>query len=295
MSERFTVVASSTSPTVLKRWVAFELRKLREDAGISRDEAAKSIKGSVQNIGHIETARSLPKPLELERLLELYGVPERSEFFLELRTRAKKGRDWWIGFDESTVPEYFKLFLGLESSAVKIESWDAIVVPGLFQTPDYARAIIRGGRPEFRATEVEKRVELRMARQAEVLHQEDAPQVWAVISEAALRLEVGSRAILRAQLERLLELREHPNIEMQVLPASAGAHTGVDGGFIVLTFPNELAHDPGCVYVEGRVRGVYYEEPAQVLAYRDALTRLQMRADKPEDFPRWVKEAMKDL
>jgi transcriptional regulator with XRE-family HTH domain len=289
------VVASSTSPTVLKRWVAFELRKLREDAGISRDGAAKAIKGSVQNIGHIETARSLPKPLELERLLELYGVPERSEFFLELRTRAKKGRDWWIGFDESTVPEYFKLFLGLESSAVKIESWDAIVVPGLFQTPDYARAIIRDGDPSLSNTEVARRVELRIARQEEVLGQEDAPQVWAVISEAALRLQVGGPGVLKAQLAHLVERREEPNIELQVLPASAGAHTGVDGGFIVLTFPAEVAHDPGCVYVEGRVKGVYYEEPIHVMAYRDALTRLQVRADKPEDFPGWIKRTMKDL
>jgi transcriptional regulator with XRE-family HTH domain len=289
------VVTSSSSPTVLKRWIAFELRKLREERGIGRDEAAAAIKGSIPAIGHVETGRSMPKPLELERLLELYGVPERSEFFLELRARAKKGRDWWIGFDESTVPEYFRLFLGLESSAVKIESWDAIVVPGLFQTPDYARAIIRGGRPELPATEVEKRVELRMARQDEVLDREDAPQVWAVISEAALRLRVGGPTVLRDQLKRLVELREYPHIEMQVLPASAGAHTGVDGGFIALTFPNELEHDPGCVYVEGRVRGVYYEEPPQVMAYRDVLTRLRVQADKPEDFPGWVRKAMKDL
>ncbi|MBB5807318.1 transcriptional regulator with XRE-family HTH domain [Saccharothrix ecbatanensis] len=289
------MVTSSSSPTVLKRWIAFELRKLREDRSISREEAAAAIKGSVPAIGHVETGRSLPKPLELERLLELYGVPERAEFFLDLRLRAKKGRDWWIGFDDSAVPEYFKLFLGLESSAVKIESWDAIVVPGLFQTPDYARAIIRGGRPEFPATEVEKRVELRMARQDEVLDQEDAPQVWAVISEAALRLRVGSPAILNAQLEHLVELREHPNIEMQVLPATAGAHTGAEGAFTVLTFPNELEHDPGCVYTETRAKGVYYEEPAQVMLYRDALTRLRVQADKPEDFARWVKQTAKDL
>jgi transcriptional regulator with XRE-family HTH domain len=291
----FAVVASSTSPTVLKRWVAFELRKLREDSGLSRDDAAKAIKGSVQNIGHIETARSLPKPLELERLLELYGVPERSEFFLDLRLRAKKGRDWWIGFDESTVPEYFKLFLGLESSAVKIESWDAIVIPGLFQTPDYARAIIRDGDPSLSNTEVARRVELRIARQEEVLDQEDAPQVWAVISEAALRLEVGGPAVLRAQLAHLVERREDPNVEMQVLPASAGAHTGTEGSFTVLTFPSELMHDPGCVYTETRVKGVYHEEPAQVMVYRDALTRLHVRADKPEDFPGWVGKAMKEL
>lgn len=289
------MVASSTSPTVLKRWVAFELRKLREDAGVSRDEAAKAIKGSVQNIGHIETARSLPKPLELERLLELYGVPERSEFFLELRTRAKKGRDWWIGFDESTVPEYFKLFLGLESSAVKIESWDAIVIPGLFQTPDYARAIIRDGDPSLSNTEVAHRVELRIARQAEVLDQEDAPQVWAVISEAALRLQVGGTGVLKAQLAHLLERREDPNIELQVLPATAGAHTGTEGSFTVLTFPNELMHDPGCVYTETRVKGIYHEEPAQVMTYRDTLTRLRVRADKPEDFAGWARKAMKEL
>ncbi|NUT50527.1 MAG: helix-turn-helix domain-containing protein [Saccharothrix sp.] len=289
------MVASSTSPTVLKRWVAFELRKLREDAGLPRDAAAKAIKGSVQNIGHIETARSLPKPLELERLLELYGVPERSEFFLELRSRAKKGRDWWIGFDESTVPEYFKLFLGLESSAVKIESWDAIVIPGLFQTPDYARAIIRDGDPSLSNTEVMRRVDLRIARQEEVLDQEYAPQVWAVISEAALRLQVGGPGVLKAQLGRLLERHEDPNIEMQVLPASAGAHTGTEGSFTVLTFPNELEHDPGCVYTETRVKGIYHEEPAQVMAYRDALIRLRVRADKPEDFAGWGQRVMKEL
>jgi transcriptional regulator with XRE-family HTH domain len=289
------VVTSSSSPTVLKRWIAFELRKLREDRRIGRDEAAAAIKGSVPAIGHMETGRSLPKPLELERLLELYGVPERSEFFLELRTRAKKGRDWWIGFDESTVPEYFKLFLGLESSAVKIESWDAIVIPGLFQTPDYARAIIRDGDPSLSNTEVARRVELRIARQEEVLDQEDAPQVWAVISEAALRLQVGGPGVLKAQLAHLLERRDDPTIEMQVLPASAGAHTGTEGSFTVLTFPNELMHDPGCVYTETRVKGVYHEEPAQVMAYRDALTRLRVRADKPEDFAGWTQKAMKEL
>ncbi|MBY8853033.1 DUF5753 domain-containing protein, partial [Saccharothrix sp. MB29] len=178
------------------------------------------------------------------------------EFFLDLRLRAKKGRDWWIGFDESAVPEYFRLFLGLESSAVKIESWDAIVVPGLFQTPDYARAIIRDGDPGLSVTEVERRIELRAARQDEVLDRDDPPRVWAVISEAALRLEVGGRAVLKQQLARLVELRERPNVDVQVLPASAGAHTGAEGAFTLLTFPSELEHDPGCVYTETRVKGV---------------------------------------
>ncbi|HXV92737.1 MAG TPA: helix-turn-helix transcriptional regulator, partial [Pseudonocardia sp.] len=107
------MVAPAASTTALKWWIAVELRRLREKRGITRQEAAAAIKGSLQNVGHFEVGRSLPKPLELDRLLELYGVPERSEFFQELRTRAKRGRDWWIGYRGNTVPEFLNLFLGL--------------------------------------------------------------------------------------------------------------------------------------------------------------------------------------
>ena len=133
--------SSGTSTTALKWWFAVEMRRLREKCRITREQAAAAVKGSPQNIGHIEVGRTLPKPLELERLLELYGVPERTEFFQELRVRAKRGRDWWIGFSDS-VPENLNLFLALESSAVQIESWDAYVVPGLFQTEETAAELI---------------------------------------------------------------------------------------------------------------------------------------------------------
>src|SRR5262249_52957815 len=138
--EGSTVVAASSSTTALKWWFAVEMRRLREKRGLSRDQAASAIKGSPQNVGHIEVGRTLPKPRELDKLLELYGVPERAEFFQDLRLRAKKGKDWWIGFSGS-VPEHLNLFLGLEASAVQIESWDANVVPGLFQTPAHAHAM----------------------------------------------------------------------------------------------------------------------------------------------------------
>ena len=113
--------SSSGSTTALKWWFAVEMRRLREKCRISREQAAAAVKGSPQNIGHIEVGRTLPKPLELDRLLELYGVPERQEFFQELRNRAKRGRDWWIGLGDS-VPVHLNLFLGLESSAVQIET-----------------------------------------------------------------------------------------------------------------------------------------------------------------------------
>jgi len=284
----------ANSPTVLKRWIAFELRKLRERNGLSREDAARVTRGSVPNIGHIENGRSLPGPLELEKLLELYGVPERYEFWLELRTRAKKGTDWWIGLGDS-VPDYFNLFLGLESCAVQIESWDAHVVPGLFQTPDYARAVIRGGEPGREDSDVDRRVELRMGRQHEVLDDGDAPAIWAVMSEAALRCLIGGPESMRAQANRLIELAERPNIDIQVLPFSAGAHTGVEGTFTLLTFPSELENDPGAVFAETKVKGYYYEEPEQIMRYRNALARLRVQAIKPADSPTFIRRMRKEL
>jgi transcriptional regulator with XRE-family HTH domain len=288
------VVTSSTSPTVLKRWIAFELRKLRETRDISREEAAASIRGSVGQIGHMEVGRSLPKPLELDRLLEVYGVPERSEFFQELRLRAKKGRDWWIGFDESAVPEWFGLFLGLESSATKIESWDAQLVPGLFQTEEYAEAVIRGGEPELPDDEVADRVRLRMTRQQALVGDEPA-KVWSVLHEGALRSVVGGADVMRAQLKRLAELAKRPNIDIQVLPFSAGAHPGVEGTFTILSFPEELEHDPGAVYVQTEIKGYYYEEPGEIAAYRDAMTRLRVQAIKPGRTSAFINRVAEEL
>jgi DNA-binding XRE family transcriptional regulator len=288
------VTSSSGSTTALKWWFAVEMRRLREKCQVTREQAAAAVRGSPQNIGHIEVGRTLPKPLELEKLLELYGVPERAEFFQELRTRAKRGRDWWIGFGGS-VPDHLNLFLGLEASAVQIESWDAYVVPGLFQTEDTAAELIRVGRPELSAGEVDRLVELRMARQREILEREQPPQIWSVIAEPALRWRVGGSDVQRAQLEHLVELAARPHVEIQVLPLSAGAHVGTDGTFQILSAPPELDNYPGCVFVEDRISGHYYEDPAQLLQYRNDLTRLQVQAAKPEETLQLLHEIAKDV
>jgi DNA-binding XRE family transcriptional regulator len=285
--------SSSGSTTALKWWFAVEMRRLREKCRITREQAAAAVRGSPQNIGHIEVGRTLPKPLELERLLELYGVPERIDFFQELRTRAKRGRDWWIGFSDS-VPENLNLFLGLESSAVQIESWDAYVVPGLFQTAATAEALIRVGRPELGAAEIRRLVELRMARQYEILDRDSPPLIWSVIAEPALRWTVGGEDVLRAQLDRLVELSDRPHIEIQVLPLTTGAHAGTEGTFKILSAPPELHNYPGCVFVEDRIRGHYYEDPDQILIYRNDLARLRLQAGKPDDTPTYLHQLTKD-
>lgn len=288
------MVTSSNSPTVLKRWIAFELRRLREGLNISREDAAKAIRGSVGQIGHIEVGRSLPKPLELDKLLEVYGVAGRSEFFQELRLRAKRGRDWWIGFDETAVPEWFGLFLGLESCAAKIESWDTLVVPGLFQIPEYADAVIRGGEPDLPDAEVAHRLQLRIARQR-ILDSENPPKVWCVLHEAALRSVYGNKEIQRAQLRRLVELARRSNIDIQVLPFSAAAHSDGHGTFTILSFPAEFEHDPGAVYVQTKIRGYYYEEPTEIAAYRDTMTRLQVQAITPDKSPAFIQRVAEEL
>lgn len=288
------MVAQSNSPSALKWWFAVELRRLREKRGLDRADAAAAIKGSVQNIGHFEVGRTLPKPLELDKLLELYDVAERAAFFQELRARAKKGKDWWIGFTGS-VPEHLNLFLGIESSAVQIESWDAHIPPGLFQTPRAAEAVIRAGQPELPADDLARLVDLRLARQRQVLDRDDPPLVWSVIAEPALEWPIGGREVQREQLLHLIALIERPNIEIQVLPRSVGAHTATEGTFTILSAPPELENYPGCVFVEDLIRGHYYEELDQITKCRNALTRLRVQATKPEETAAILHKLVKDL
>jgi transcriptional regulator with XRE-family HTH domain len=287
------MVASSVSVTAVKWWFAAEMRRMREKRGLSREQAAAAVRGSVANIGHIETARGLPKPLELERLLELYGEPERVEFFQDLRLRAKRGRDWWVGFRE-TAPGNLNLYLGLEAGAVQIESWNDHTVPGLFQTRATALAMIRVGRPDLDAEAVGRLVELRMSRQREVIDRDDPPALWSVIAESALRWPVGGGDVHRAQLERLLELSARPSVDIQILPFSAGAHLGTEGSFRIFVAPPELVNYPGCVTVEDRLGVRYYDEPAPLLTYRNDLARLKIQALKPEESVAYLSQMLKE-
>ncbi len=284
----------SSSPTVLKRWIALELRKLREGAGITRQQVADRLHCVVSHVTHIETMRNLPRAPELEVMLGFYGVADRIAFFIDLLTAARKGKDWWSAY-RSVVPAKFDLFLGLESSTTRIDSYDALVVPGLFQIPAYTEAIIRQGRPELPHDEVTERVELRLARQ-QVLDRADPPvRVWTVLDESVLRRRVGGAAVAVEQLAHLVELSTRPNVEIQVLPAATGIHPGIDGTFAILSFPPDLVGDPGVTYVETRIQPIYYEEPQEITVYRDVLTRLQVQALTPDESRSFIQHAAEDL
>ncbi|MGH3918882.1 MAG: helix-turn-helix domain-containing protein [Pseudonocardiaceae bacterium] len=267
---------------MLRRYIALELRRLREAVGFKREQVAERLRCVVSHVSHLETMRNLPKGPELEVLLNFYGAGERIPAFLDLVDAARKGRDWWIPFKD-TAPEWLDLYLAMESSAVQIDSYDSMIVPGLFQTPAYAKAVIRAGEPELADAEFARRVELRMARQDVLTRQPDPPIVWSVLDESVLRRPAGEPQVLVEQLEHLVKLLDLPTLTIQLLPLDVGVHAGIDGTFMILTFPPELEGDPGIAYTEAPTRGTYYEDRAEIMTYRNTLRRVQIHARTPEE------------
>ncbi|MEV7549424.1 DUF5753 domain-containing protein [Amycolatopsis sp. NPDC089917] len=282
------------TPTAIKRWIALEMKRLREAAGYDRAAAAERIGKATTVIAHIETSRNLPAPADLELLLDFYGVPERAPRFLDLTKRAKRGRDWWINFDHG-VFDWFNLHLGLETGAARISTVDLVVLPGLFQTRDYALAIMREGRRWDNQAELETMVDLRMARQKILDRPGDAPQIWSILDESVLRRQVGGPAVMRDQLQHLMDLSERSNIDIQVLPFTAGAHGASDGMFIIFDYPPEFSGDPGTVYVENRREGLYYDDKEDLRRFRNTFERLQAQAEHPGRTRNFIQNLAREL
>jgi hypothetical protein len=239
-------------------------------------------------------ARSLPKQPELELLLRHYGAASRIPAFVELLDAARTGRDWWTPF-AGAAPSWFDLFLGLESIAEKIASFDALVVPALFQTPDYAEHVVRILEPDLTATKVAQRVELLMARQDVLTRAPDAPLVSTVLDESVLHRPAGDDIVLAEQLTHLVKLAELPTVSIRVLPFAAGMHAGLCGMFVLLSLPAMLENDPGIAYTEDRIRGTYHEEPAAIARYRATLNRLERQAYSEEESRSALLRRLEDL
>jgi hypothetical protein len=182
------------------------------------------------------------------------------------------------------VPQWLDLLLGMEAAAVAIHSYDAMVVPGLFQTPRYTEVLIRAMEPALPDDEVQPRIDLRMQRQDVLVRRPDPPAVWCVLDEAVLHRCPGKADVLREQLDHLVTLAGLPNVHLQVLPFSGeGLHPGMDGTFTVLTFGPELPGDPGVAYTQTRISGTYHEDAAELARYRDTWSLVQLGALSPEE------------
>jgi transcriptional regulator with XRE-family HTH domain len=273
------------------RRLAVELTSRREAAGLSREEVARRLEWSTSTIFRIETGRSRPQPRSVRDLLDLYGVTGSEREGLIQLSREARQPGWWHSFRD-VLPNPYEVYIGLEFGAVSIRNFEPLLIPGLLQTADYARAMVRGGARELDRDEIERRVEVRLSRQ-QVLLKEDRPRLWAVIDEAVIRRVVGSPAIMAAQLQQLAEAAEHGKTTLQVVPFSAGAHAGTSGPFVILGLPEPA--EPDLVYVETLADDIYLEERADVDRYTLAFDRLLAAALHPDDSIALVEAAARDL
>jgi transcriptional regulator with XRE-family HTH domain len=273
-------VAGLTSPTVRRRRLGSELRRLREAAGLTLEHAAEALECSVSKVSRMETARVLIRTRDVRDLLDLYGLPDGTERDA-LLTLARDARQqgWWHSAHSGAVPSWFEVYVELEADASAIGSYEPQFVPGLLQTADYSRAVFAQGigvSPE----DVENSVALRLDRQRR-LGAAGAPALWFVVDEAVLRRPVGGVGVMRGQLDRLLASADLPHVTLQVLPFSAGAYAGMGPAFAMLTFPDPA--DPTVVYVEQLFSGLYLEKAEEIERYTLALNHLQAAALGPED------------
>jgi transcriptional regulator with XRE-family HTH domain len=255
-----TVARPAGGPTVLRMILGRQLQALREKAGMSYEQAADAIYSSQWTIRRMERAEGGFKPLTVKSLLMAYGVTDVREidaFLSSSRDASKPG--WWHSYDD-VLPAWFRTFVGLEEAASLIRGYEPHWVPGLLQTPDYARASVRVGFPDATDDEAERRIALRLARQ-QILTRPDPPRLWVIIDEAALRRPAATigPAVMRAQLDRLITVNNEPGITVQVMPFRAGLHPAMHGVFYLLRFPDDQL--PDIVYGEAMTSALYLGAP----------------------------------
>jgi transcriptional regulator with XRE-family HTH domain len=277
MTGEHAMPARRTTPTVRLRRLAAELRRLREAAGLTREGAADQTGINVATLYRIEHAKVRPQTRTLNTLLALYGVGEQEQAELVALLRDARQRGWLQAY-ESDLPELYTTYIGLEGEARFVWNYESLYVPGLLQTEDYARAVIRAGLPTATPAEVERRAEVRKARQA-VLYGDNPLELWAIVDEAALRRQVGGSAVMKEQLGHLLESIDLPQVTLQVLPFSVGAHAGMPGSFVFMQFDD--ATIPDVIYIDSMAGDLFLEADADVRRYRLAFEHLRAAAASP--------------
>ncbi len=268
-------VVMERGPTVLRIALGGQLRDLRVKNDITREAAGDAIRGSHAKISRLELGRTGFKERDIRDLLTLYGVTdaEERERFLDLARQANEP-GWWHRYSD-LLPSWFGTYLGLEQAATKIRTYEAHLVPGLLQTPEYARAVMSLG---YEDADMDRRVQVRIRRQ-EVLRRADPPVIWAIIDEAALHRPVGGAQVHREQMEHLIELADLPNVTLQVLPYSAGEHAAAGSSFSILRFAEtEL---PDIVYLEHLTSALYLDRKQDLALYLSVMDRLSVQAEPP--------------
>lgn len=271
-------MAAAPSPTVRRKRLGSELRRLREQAHLTCESVGQRLDCSGTRISRIETGRISVRPGDVRELLEVYGVAgDQADTLVELAREARR-KGWWHRFGP-VVPSWLEPYLGLEAEAARLREFQSMVLPGLLQTEEYTRAILCAAPDaEHRACDIEQQVALRMERQA-VLDGAAAPELRLVLSEGALRVQVGGPDVMRAQLRKLAEVAGHGLVTLQVLPADAAAHVHPVSSFTLLDFADPA--DPPVVFTEHLTGGLLLDQPDEVRTYSMVFDQLRAAALSP--------------
>jgi transcriptional regulator with XRE-family HTH domain len=283
--------ARSAGQTVQRLVLGGHLRRLREQAGMTTERAAASIRGSHSKISRMEHGRVGFKERDIADLLTLYSVGpgDEREALLNL-ARGANTPGWWQAYAD-ILPHWVEPYFGLEAAASFIREYELQFVPGLLQIEEYARAVIRlGNLPS--EDEVIRRAQARVSRQ-QILRREDPPKLWAVLDEGALRRIIGGREVMRAQLLHLIEMCDHPNVTLQILPFSAGAHRAMGGPFTILRYNEPDLRD--VVYIEQLTSALYLDKPTEVDAYLGVIEEVCLQADPSVKTPGTLKSVLDNL
>ncbi|MBK3628950.1 helix-turn-helix domain-containing protein [Streptomyces asoensis] len=277
------------APTLLKMLVGVQLAGIREDAGLSQEQAARSLGFSPAKLSRIEAGKGRKPPVEADvrALLSLYGAEEHETSVLIRLLRQAGEPGWWQRFDKRLMPEWFDRLVGLQEAATAIRTFEIQYVPGLLQTPAYARAVVERGLPSATSREVERRVELR-TRRTELLQRPDAPRLWAVLDESVLLRVLGGREVMREQLDHLVRMAGLPHVTVQVVPLDV---THASAPAIPVTYLRFAGADlPDVVYLEQIRSATFLEDRDETEEYRVALDRLADEALDPRESLALLKE-----
>ncbi|WP_328494733.1 helix-turn-helix domain-containing protein [Streptomyces sp. NBC_00414] len=282
-------MASNVNPTVRRRRLGQELRRLRELKGMTAEEVAERLLVSQSKISRLENGRRSISQRDVRDLCGVYEV-EDVRIVDSLMQMAKDSRQqgWWHSFGD--IP--YSVYIGLETDAASLRVYDPLVVPGLLQTRPYAEALIQGALPEAAAGDIDKRVQVRLRRQERISDLENPLRLWAVLDEAALRRTVGNKQVMIEQLEHLVEMSHVPHVTVQVIPFTMGAHPGVSGQYAILEFPD--AADSSVVYIEGVTSDLYLEKANDVQKYSVMYEHLRAQALNADQSREFIADVAKD-
>lgn len=280
--------------SVYRRQLSAQLKELHDQSGKTLAEVGQVIEVNQGSLSRIMNGDRGTSPVLVKAMLDCYGVtdPAVREDILDLvRADQAQKQKWWRKYSAVINTTQYGGYLELEQSATTLRSYEPLLIPGLLQTADYAHQVITAMRVDLDAKQVEALVDVRMKRQA-LLAGDDAPKLWAVIDEAALRRISGAPDVLKGQVEHLLDLEPRTNITLQLLPFDAGFHPGLYGSFMLMGFPEP---NPDVVWVENLTNSVYFEGSEDVGRYTEVFDHLRATALGPPETRSRIKEMIKEL